>query len=1007
MTFSHRLIAYLAAFSLVLNASFPNGVVALATQTEIAPASQEFDTASLLRTVVQVDNQTMLKRVTDLGVVMLKPPVAPVQFPVKLSVLVSGDQLERLVRAGLRPVTADELGLLVSRNGKSESWLGNALSVMMNHAKAAQAQVNSKAADAKDLIAELNGELQRLTQETKTAINALTSVDDDADGLTNTQEAWWCTNPLSTDSDGDGASDPLEVQQAKDWVGNLRAGPPATGKPFLNWPMLDNGGNNPNCPDSDRDGVPDLAETWELGLNPNLGSTSHDRYLDGRKLYGNLPATLWGRTPPVDDLLDNLPSWVLFPGNHPVQAAHPQIEIDIEPTSLWVQAVTTLTTDKVISQGTTKNYNTTKTTGASSSESDTTTWNEWQETSTAISSRLGVSHDIAISDSAIRDNLLSDPQIVPTPPQYVPKPSSGGVGPIMSYGSLPVPPIPVPAPTPPPPDMVRQDSNTTKATNIFGYPTECGEWVPKIKGSVYAGIGGSFKIIGGGAEGSFETEYRINDAVYENNKKRCLKALAASGQLVEDEGSGSVVYEDSSGQLVANRLFEISKILAAPVKTTTETKGKSWGGAHTVEHTRYDEIAVQEGSGLSQEQSWSNATAIDSAHSADFWFTYNVENKGSDVARQVCQLQMNIYLGDNKNPIRTYPAFNDFGTSGCLSFVKQNELHQFTTSRIPLSLEELKLIETGAKLRVVIQHYTLGNDDQFLTDAQNSSVLIAIEDGTGDGDEAIDTYLIPTWGDGDTMQNVIGRYFPHTQDSDGNYIAIWTPENIAPSVNTLDLVNDAQVIAAEPGWCVEPRRASSIAPQVWCKHALSTSDWWNIYLNNLGDGTSQLNQTLAAPNSTAFFRFNKDSDLDGYSDRTEEQMGTNPDDAASHPKPELLAGVNRLPAVNNMVTATASLLNTGLYDAYGVELIMVAPNDSITILNNTVGGSGRVKAGKQVIVGSSTKIAALPAAWAQTGHAKPSPGGYYTGGADRVYTFTASCANPGGCDVGNRATRRR
>jgi hypothetical protein len=169
----------------------------------------------------------------------------------------------------------------------------------------------------------------------------------------------------------------------------------------------------------------------------------------------------------------------------------------------------------------------------------------------------------------------------------------------------------------------------------------------------------------------------------------------------------------------------------------------------------------------------------------------------------------------------------------------------------------------------------------------------------------------------------------------------------------------------------------------------------------LGDGTTQLNQTLAAPNSTAFFRFNKDTDLDGYSDRTEQQLGTDPLNAASHPKPELLAGVNRLPAVNNVVTATASLLNTGLYDAYGTELIMVAPDDSITVLNNTVGGSGRVKAGKQVVVGSSTKVPALAAAWTQTGHAKPSVGGYYTGGVDRIYTFTAMCANPGGCDVGN------
>jgi len=35
---------------------------------------------------------------------------------------------------------------------------------------------------------------------------------------------------------------------------------------------------------------------------------------------------------------------------------------------------------------------------------------------------------------------------------------------------------------------------------------------------------------------------------------------------------------------------------------------------------------------------------------------------------------------------------------------------------------------------------------------------------------------------------------------------------------------------------------------------------------------------------------------------------------------------------------------------------MVAPDDSISIANNTVGGSGRVRAFKEVIVGSSVKL---------------------------------------------------
>jgi hypothetical protein len=105
--------------------------------------------------------------------------------------------------------------------------------------------------------------------------------------------------------------------------------------------------------------------------------------------------------------------------------------------------------------------------------------------------------------------------------------------------------------------------------------------------------------------------------------------------------------------------------------------------------------------------------------------------------------------------------------------------------------------------------------------------------------------------------------------------------------------------------------------------------------------------------------------------------------------------------VGNYVTATLSLLNTGLYDAYGVEAVMIAPDDSVSITNNTVGGSGRVRAQKQVIVGSRILLQSpLPPQWRQPGHAVPAVGGYYTGQADRTYTFTVQCSNPGGCDVG-------
>lgn len=121
---------------------------------------------------------------------------------------------------------------------------------------------------------------------------------------------------------------------------------------------------------------------------------------------------------------------------------------------------------------------------------------------------------------------------------------------------------------------------------------------------------------------------------------------------------------------------------------------------------------------------------------------------------------------------------------------------------------------------------------------------MALEDGTADGDEAIDTYLIPTWGQ-ETVLQVLARYFPHETDANGTIIAIWTPEYRTDT----------------PSWCQSPRRPTDFpAKALWCKHVLSTADWWNVYTDGLGDGSEGFQYMPAAPGAGRPFRFNQDRD---------------------------------------------------------------------------------------------------------------------------------------------------
>jgi len=232
----------------------------------------------------------------------------------------------------------------------------------------------------------LRNAMHNLTPEQKAGLAALTSVDDDADGLTNTQEQWWCTDPLDPDTDDDGRSDGEEIQVLKDWLGNRCSGPPYE-TPWPDWPPQRTG-----CEDKDHDSIPNLAERWELGLNMDLESTDRDRYDDGQGTFGitycpgSDNACGYGTLPSANHdgivLFPQMPSWVKAPGNHPLVAAYPEIEIDIVPSSLHVEAVTTVTTDHTIAEGTERSYSTSKTEGVSDSNADTEMWNEWQEMST-------------------------------------------------------------------------------------------------------------------------------------------------------------------------------------------------------------------------------------------------------------------------------------------------------------------------------------------------------------------------------------------------------------------------------------------------------------------------------------------------------------------------------------------------------------------------------------------------------------------------------------------------
>ncbi|MCW5850976.1 MAG: hypothetical protein KIT87_12955 [Anaerolineae bacterium] len=932
-------------------------------------AQQANDDTGLYRTRVVLRTPTDRARLDTLGVVVLTTEDGGRKTDEKpTSALVLADEaaLESLARLRYEPTDTVELALLVTANAPVAPWLAKGMTPLLAQAAQLKADAAERKTESSSVVRPSPSvALKSLSSAQVTALSNLTSVDDDGDGLTNTQESWWCTDPLNADSDNDGSSDKVEVQQAKDWLANRRSGYPASGPPYKGWPMVPGDGNfNAQCVDRDQDVVPDAAETWELGLNPNRESTDRDKFDDGQELFG-LTKYGYGALPRSEDagtIFAEMPSWVKAPGNHPFVAAFPVPEIDVVPSSLNLQTVTVVTTDHTIQQNESRSYSTAKTEGTSTAVADSTTWNDWDEVSTTTAlNGAAKTLDPQFDFNDAKKWVTDAAKTVWDAGDKCLKSINGQGDTVCSRATKLLE-----------KDAVKGVQQITTAAvgtiihTVAAIPDayQAATDPKKCPGGVSQQISCFLKATG----------TRLNDEFYTRLGKQ-----AEEGQEPNGTGTGSR-FQFSGSNMTSQPIYQLSWPAPPFVPTQTSTHGSSNGGSHTTTHTQYEEQTVTNGQQFGSATSWGTATAVDSAHAADLSFTYKVRNSGTEYAREIANLAFNIYLGDNPNPVYTYFVAPDLGGDGKFHTFMPGEEHTYTSRRIPLTLEQMKTLDLSGPVRIVIEDFTYGNDELFYQDAVTAGVRVGIEDGMDDGDEAIDTYLIPTWADGDKVQDVIARYFPNSTDADGNITAIWTPE---------------QGRTDAPAWCVDRRL---VGTAIWCRHALSTDDWWNIYLNHLGDGTASLKDTTAQPNSTVFFRFNKDTDLDGYSDRSEQRLGTNPADPASHPSPQLIAGLHTKRA-GNTVVGTLSFLNTGLYDAYGVEAVMIAPDDSVSITNNTVGGSGRVRAQRSVIVGSRLlPPTTAPATW--TGTAKPAAGGYYTGAADLTYTFTVGCSNPGGCDVG-------
>lgn len=953
------LLAPLASPGAVL----PEGVSAAPLPaSKVLPAGEPFeDWTDLFRTWVTLPNSTSLARLESLGVVVLQESGA------RALVLADAEQLEALARLRFKPEASDDLGMLTQDQAKALPWLAVSLQPLLAQGKAVRAlslddNMRLSAEDAPAMVqaqADLRAAMAGLTPEQRAGIMGLTSLDSDGDGLTDTAEAWWCTDPGNPNSDGDaqGYTDGQEVTALLDftlpratrWGYGAPFGPPNAWPDFNG---MDGNPTTPACNDGDYDTIPDYAEIFMVGSRVPEESTDRDKFDDGQELFGvtycpGAPTSCgYGSYPRIEYwnyIKATMPTWVLPPGDNLFVAAFPVPEVSVIPGSWTVERVTTITTQEGQMTQQEHSYETSVMRGESTSIADTVTWNNWAEVSEAVERPLG------------RYKLAGSPEQVVTPEGFWHRAWGAAqlvIGAGVAGGSVAV-------------------AGAICTTGI-GCPlgvaavSAGGALGGAIAGKGWSDLTGPDEVQNQVSINQYDQStmyYDSSSPYYDLSTSAEENAYITLNQQFDSQGimkslDGVQYAINRQGELLARGLYDISYQISRPRLTETRTNGHSWGGEQTTTHEVYEEHTLSEGEAFTTGENWSTAWAVDSSHAADLTFDYTVKNTGTEYARELIGLVFNIYLGDDTTPVISYPAWQQF-PNGKLENVFPGAVNTFASTAIPLTLEQMMRIDLGDRLMVVLEDYSYGADELFYQDAINGGVTVYIEDGVDDGDELVDSYVIPTWGT-ESVQDVLTRFFPAGYDLDGNPNALWTPE------------------------------FNGINPPTWNEHYLSDIAWWNVYLTQADGGNTPLKDLAAEAGSALLFRFNRDSDRDGYQDRVEVRYGTDKDDPTSHPQPEVLAGYVSSRS-GNVVTVKLVLENSGTFDAYGIDAVMYSPDATTTIGNNTVGGNGRVRPGAHVAVGSLIRPPALTGWGSST--AKPYSGGQFTGSVDRVFTF--STATPG------------
>lgn len=804
--------------------------------------------------------------------------------------------------------------------------------------------------------------------------------DTDGDGLTDTEEWWWGTNPENPDTDGDGFDDGTEIKLA-------RSGDHSAGIPWPDWPVW---GERPNHPgnvgwgwgdgteppiiDLDQDSIPDAAERFVLGFNPHFESTDHDRYDDGMEFWGitQLGRGALPRAVDSDFLLGEMPGFVDPPGSSPLATAYPDIKIQIFGETIKVTRLERITTEN-----------------REITEEEFTYIHEVVETDSLTS---GSSVTQSVFEREVLGQAGSPPEkmdfvaTVENPSSESPssRPESGE----RRYTELITPFIQIGASgaelcyeTAAVSFLEESGVSLNECRDLFdsiGVAKEnkkAAEVGSKV-GNVVTGAGALLTLSVAGSPlglaamttGALISGFSAGFDLWRGHQLAKLtsnplfKSCDTIGFRVADDFSvvvpTSCNSESTSQPLGANTFTGITK------KSSTTVTRNSVRQMHSRSVTNRTEERVMTRS------EWAKATTVDTGHAADLSFDIEIANDGTDVIRSLTSIIISIFIGTTEDVGFSTDIIRDpDSTIGTITNLFPGSSFRINSPvKVPLTLDQMRRIDLGEPINIVLERIEYGDDQLFYENAYAGGVLFLLDNGVDDNEEELQPYLLPTWGD-ETYFNVLKRVtdvLVLNFDLENNLLSLDVP--VFDSQHRID-------------------RFKRFANKI-------NASW--VILAQTEDGLS-FTEKPAVSETTVFIKYIKDEDRDGYSDSEEWSAGTNSKDAISFPTPDLKAAFHNRIDNEGKIYSLLAIENSGNFPATSVEARMYSSDGHLNIIKNFSGGGGIINPRQRVIVGPRF-IGPNLDTWSST--SIPLLGGIFRGTEPETFTFSV----PLNGDVGIAST---